>query len=992
MRTMVLFAVLLLCAFEARAQPVPDSALQALQWRSIGPFRAGRVPAVTGVPGDPRTFWFGGSDGGVWKTEDAGRHWRNVSDCCFRMGAVGALAVAPSAHDTIYAGMGEPFPRGDVAVGDGVWRSDDAGKSWRHLGLVETRMIARVVVDPEDADHVYVAALGDVFAETSDRGVYESKDGGKSWRRILFVDQRSGAVELRLVAGVLYAATWDVQRRPWNFRSGGPGSRIFRSDDGGAHWTRLDRNPGMAAAPLGRIGLAISPANPERLYALVQAKDGGVFRSDDRGATWQRTSDSRQLRQRQWYFGRIEADPKDAGKVYAPQAPAIQVSTDGGKTFTPVRAEGGDNHELWIDPTDASRMILGNDIGATISVDGGKSWSRQDNQPTGAFYHVSVDEQFPFQAYGAQQEHATVAIASRNTNGWSIGREQWRVVAQWESGYVFADPREPWVTWASGSVAGLVQRNDARGGTRTIYSPWPEDVTGHGAAESRERFNWVFPLVVSQHAAGRLYAGSQHVLRSDDGGREWRRISDDLTYDEKELQQPSGGPIRRDGTSIEVYGTVFALAESPLAADELWAGTDDGRVWTSGDGGAKWREVTPRGLPKHAVVSSIEASRQARGTVVLAARREREGDRTPYLFRTTDGGAHWDAIADGLQRDESSFVVREDPDRAGLLYAGTLAGVYVSFDAGAHWQPLQRNLPRTAIHDLAISRSAGALVVATHGRGFWILDDLAAVRALDAATLQRGVALLRPQAATLAGGYRFEGVLEEGEGENYDNGAHLFWWLKEAPPAGAKVALDLLDADGNALARVQGEGEAALPAKAGLNAYTWNLRAGDDGGGPRLVPGEYRVRLGVGAAISEATLVVRDHPGSAATAADHAARFAFGREIQQAQKRVRETVQSIATLREAIAKRAGDARTKAWLAALAAAESGLVEPESDAYLDSVAEPVQVRSRLGTLAWVAEGRNAAPGRQERDVLVSLVATLDTRAAEVERIRRELEAAP
>jgi photosystem II stability/assembly factor-like uncharacterized protein len=976
--------------------------LKALEWRLVGPFQGGRSSAVAGVPGEPLTYYFGGSDGGVWKTTDAGHRWRNVSDCCITTGAIGALAVAPSDTKIIYAGTGESFPRGDVAPGNGVWKSTDAGVTWTHSGLTETRMISAIVVDPKDASHVYVAALGDVFIENAHRGVYESHDGGASWRRILASDRRSGAADLVIDAHdprVMYAALWSVQRRPWSLTSGGPGSGLYKTVDGGAHWTNLSRAPGLPAGTLGKIGVAVSASDPSRVYALVHAKDGGLFRSDDAGAHWTRVNDAALIRQRAWYFTKVYVDAKNPDRLIMPQANGLLVSTDAGKTFTIMRPEGGDNHVMWIAPDDTRRMIVGNDQGATITLDGGASWSQNQNQPTAAFYHVAVDDEVPFNLYGAQQERATLRVPSRNVSGWAIERENWGTVAQWESGHVLPVPGQSWITYATGGFGGLIQRHDRRSGERQIIGPWPDAHTGRPASDLKHRFQWVFPLVISHAAPDTLYTASQHVWRTRDAGATWAMISPDLSRNDKTKQRPTGGPITLDGTSVEVYGTVFALAQSPLHATQLWAGTDDGKVWLTRDDGATWRDVTPRALPAFAVVSSIDASRLDAGTAYVAARREREGDYAPYLFATHDFGATWRRIDAGLPRDDSSFVLRTDTVTKGLLFAGTLRGVHVSFDDGAHWLSLQNNLPHSAVHDLVIVPQQDAIALATHGRSFWVLDTIQPLREIAQHDATAPAQLYTPQTVFLLGGYGSPGSAEFGAGENPAAGGRIVYNLSRDATPDQPVTLTITDADDRVVAQFTsapkpravdpdaivdpdaepveaGEDTGALPAKTGMNAYVWDLdvqlpaAAGSDEpcNGPTVMPGTYRATLARGEWRRTREFNVSLPPTSTASADDLAARYALHAriatklcEIAAAKPRVRALRERYETvIADANASRREKSDARASLARVGAIHDALYDHQSDAYLDSIAHPAKLNGRLGSLGWAAGGTLRRPG--------------------------------
>ena len=996
------FTLLLAPAFGADTLPPPDPALQALQWRLVGHFRGGRSVAVTGVPGDGRTFFFGGADGGVWKSTDAGHSWNNVSDCCLDTGAIGALAVAPSDHSTVYAGTGEGFPRGDMVTGDGLWKSTDAGKTWSHAGLEATHVITRIVVDPQDAKHVYVAALGHVFGPNPERGIYESRDGGVHWARILFTDADTGAADLVMDphdSKVLYAALWQVSRSPWDLESGGPGSAVYKTTDGGAHWTDLSRNPGLPAMPFGRVGLALSAAAPGRVYALVEAGATGLYRSDDSGAHWRGLYHKGDLDQRAWYFGRVYADPKDADRLYVPQPAGLMTSTDGGATFKSMQAQGGDNHVLWIDPEDPETMILANDGGATVTLDGGKSWSSEDNQPTGQFYHVNVDEAFPFHLYGPQQDRSTLEIASAdNGTSGAIDVHDWQEVAQWESGYTVPVPGKPWITYSSGGYAGMLERTDRRLEQRDFLGAWPEDSTGTGAAGLKYRFQWTFPLLIPPEAPDTLYIGSQYVMRSDDAGRSWREISPDLTRDDKSKQQPSGGPLHKDITSVEYYDTVFALADSRLDRQLLWAGTDDGRVWITRDAGGHWREVTPPDLPAWSTVNIIEASRFAPGTAYLAVQDYRRDDFAPYLYVTTDYGVRWHEIVTGLPADGSSLVIREDSRDPELLFAGTLTGVYYSIDGGGHWQPLQLNLPHVAIHDLAVVPQQDALAVATHGRAFWVLDNIQPLRELTPGALTAPLHLFTPQTAWLTASQQDPDAGKYGAGMNPANGASIFYELRKAPAQGTVLGLDITDAQGKAIASFTttvkakevdkdakpdadadtGNAPPALGADTGMNLFVWDLCAATLGEGeqavpgPQVPPGRYRVSLSVGKDRQTREFEVKKDPRAEASQADLEARYAFLLKLQAKMAETGAAADRIATLRHELSKRPTDAGRLAALERIAAV---LVTPDYEGYLESLAHPASLQDRLGTLVFAAEGHWDRPTPAVEALFASLASQVD-----------------
>ena len=796
----------------AAAKPAVDPMLfKGMKWREVGPYRGGRVAAVAGLAGDRDTYYFGGTGGGVWKTTDGGRSWRCVSDGFFG-GSIGAVAVAEWDPNVVYAGGGEETIRGNVSHGDGIWKSTDAGKTWTFAGLPDSRHVSRIRIHPKDPDLVYAAVMGHAFGPNETRGIYRSKDGGAHWSRVLYVNDKAGAVDLDMDPRnprVLYATTWSFRRTPWSMESGGPGSGIWKSTDGGDTWVELTRNPGLPKGKDGGIGIsgiAVSPSDPENVYAIVEAQDGGVFRSRDGGKTWAKTNDDRSLRQRAWYYTRIYADPKDEEAVYVVNV-QFHRSKDGGKSFTNIGTPHGDNHDLWIDPHDPLRMIESNDGGANVSTDGGRTWTPQNNQPTAQFYRVSTDTHFPYRILGAQQDNSAVRILSRGS-GPGIGPDDWQPTSGGESGYIVADPRNPEVVYG-GSYGGLLTRVDHETGLIRDVNPWPDDPMGHGAADLQYRFQWNYPILFSPNDPKTLYAAAQVLFKSGDGGQSWQVISPDLTRNDRSKQAPSGGPITKDNTSVEYYDTIFTVAESPMEPGVLWAGSDDGLVHVSRDGGKSWQNVTPKGIPEWIQINAIDASPFVKGGAYVAATMYKSDDLRPYLYKTADYGASWTRIDAGIDPLHFTRVVRADPERRGLLYAGTERGIYVSFDDGGRWQPLQLNLPIVPVTDLTIKE--GDLVAATQGRGFWVLDDLSPLRALAANAVAAGAkAYLYPPAPAYrlwtGGGGPPERVLQ-GVGQNPPTGVVIDYYLKEAPPADqAKQAkLEILTQDGKVIRTFQGK-------------------------------------------------------------------------------------------------------------------------------------------------------------------------------------------
>jgi photosystem II stability/assembly factor-like uncharacterized protein len=889
-------------------QTATRDSFRPLAYRHIGPFRGGRVAAVAGVPSQPFVYYFGSTGGGVWKTTDGGVNWEPLGDQTFKTGSVGAVAVSESDPNVIYAGMGEETLRGNVSHGDGMYKSMDAGKTWKKTGLEDTRHISRVRVHPKNPDLVYVAAIGHAFGPNEQRGVFRSKDGGRTWEKVLYRGPKAGAIDLAFDPSnpnVLYAALWEVIRRPWGFESGGPTSGLFKSTDGGDTWTELTRMPGMPRGMVGKIGVTVSPANPERVWAIVEAEDGGIFRSENGGRTWAKTNDSRNLRQRAWYYSRIYADTQSPETVYVLNV-GFHKSTDGGRTFNQIGTPHSDNHDLWIAPNDPQRMIEGNDGGANVSFNGGRTWTEQD-QPTAQFYRVTTDDDFPYNIYGAQQDNSTISIRSR-TEDFGIGPDAWHDVGGGESGWIAPKPGDSNVVFA-GSYGGYLTRYDHRTKQLRAVNVWPDNPMGWGAEGMKYRFQWNYPILFSPHDTsngGTLYAAGDHLFRSTNEGQSWEVISPDLTRNDKSKQGPTGGPITKDNTSVEYYDTIFTVAESPVTRGVIWAGTDDGLVQVTRDSGKTWANVTPKPMPEWIQINSVEASPHDSATAYVAATMYKHDDFKPYLYKTNDYGKTWKKIDAGIPDGAFTRVVREDTAKRGLLYAGTETGMFISFDDGERWQPFQLNLPYVPITDLAVHKRDRDLVVATQGRSFWVLDDLTVLHQLtDAMRAGQGqTALLKPEDAYRmpgAGGITLPPTVTIGS--NPPNGVVVYYYLKSRPTT--DVTLEFLDPSGKSVRKFTAkapprptptpaggtagqQGTSTAPGaaqvsqppaappeapsgeessqfgqpreprvmtEAGLNRFIWDMRYTDAanfpgmilwGGnvrGPRAAPGVYQVRL-----------------------------------------------------------------------------------------------------------------------------------------------------
>ncbi len=906
-----------------------QTVMSKLAWRNIGPFIGGRVVAVAGVPSDPNVFYFGGVQGGVWRSTDYGNEWVNISDGKLPLTAqtMGALAVAPSNPNVIYAGSGEGDIRSDVDTGAGIYKTDNAGKSWHYAGLSDTHTTTALAVAPHDPNTVYAASMGHVFKPNAERGVFKTTDGGKTWKNILFVDSGTGAIDLVMDpndARVLYATMWQAQRLPWKLTSGGPGSAIYKTVDGGAHWAVISKHPGFARGLLGRMGIAVAPSDSRTVYAIVQAHDGGVFRSNNGGASWQRVNSQMKLRQRAFYYMSIFVDPKNAKTAYAPEVDDVFKTTDGGITWKPFfsAANHGDHHIIWINPHNPKIMLEGDDGGAVVSSDGGKSWSSENNQPTGQYYHIALDRQFPYHVYGAAQDEGAFEGPSAAPTG-AISLGEWHGVASGESTFVAPEPGNPNVTYGGAYYSAMLRQDNAVAQSHNV-SPWPTYLPGAAAGETRYRFGWTHPIFFSPANDSELLDAAQTVFSSTDRGQTWKTISPDLTRDDKSTEGPSGGPIDLDQTGAETFPDISALAVSPLNGDLMWAGSADGLVHVTTDHGANWSLVTPPQLAQWANISSIEPSHTAAGTAYLTASRYMWDDFHPYAFVTTDYGAHWSTITKGLPGDQYVFAVRQDPREPRLLFAGTRDSIYVSFDGAGTWQPLTLNLPGVQVRDIAVDARQGQVALATHGRAFWILDDLALLEQLarDGAPALNAPHIFAPETAWLTHAYGAAPEPAPAVGKNPDYGATIFFTLPAGTNASTPVTLTFQDARGAVVRsfvlhpkakhekkvapeiryEMDANHQHALDIAAmtayepGPNRFVWDMRyapatevngfkppttddfsAGVDG--PTIVPGTYSVVLEYGEQKFSQPLALQLDPRLHATADDLEARLSLEREI-----------------------------------------------------------------------------------------------------------------
>ena len=722
---------------------ISESNYESLKYRSIGPHRGGRSSAVTGVPGKPNLFYFGSAGGGIWKTVDGGDTYENISDGFFG-GSIGSVSVSKSDPNVIYVGGGEVTLRGNVSSGYGVWKSVNAGRTWSFSGLPKSRHIPRIVIDPKNHDIVYAAVLGNIYKPTEDRGVYKSVDGGQSWNRVLFSNKHSGAVELVIDPSnprILYASTWRVNRTPYSFNSGGEGSALWKSTDQGKTWKKISTNKGFAVGVLGIIGVTVSPVNPQKIWAIVENEtSGGVYRSDDGGLSWSYINSSRSLRQRAWYYSKIYADTQDEDIVYVMNV-SYHKSKDGGKTFESHDAPHGDHHDLWIAPENNQRMIIGDDGGAQISYDGGETWSTYYNQPTAQFYRVTTDNSFPYRIYSAQQDNTTLRIRHRSS-GNGISEDDWEPTAGGESAHIAVDPLDNDIVYG-GSYGGYLTRLNHKNNSERGINVWPDNPMGYGAEGMKYRFQWNFPIHFSKHNPKKLYTFSNHVHLSEDEGQSWKVISPDLTTNTPEKLKSSGGPITQDNTGVEYYCTIFAANESPIKEGLIWVGSDDGLLHLTRNGGENWENVTPKDLPEWLMVNSIEPSAFDPAVCYVAGTLYKTGNFKPYLYKTVDYGKNWSLITNGIDAEHFTRVLRADPLKKGLLFAGTETGMYISHDDGISWNPFQLNLPIVPITDLTIKN--GSLIVSTQGRGIWILDDLTVIHQINPNTINQEIKLFKPK-------------------------------------------------------------------------------------------------------------------------------------------------------------------------------------------------------------------------------------------------------
>ncbi len=986
----------------------------ALKWRCIGPYRAGRSLAVSGVAGQPTIYYAGQTGGGVWKSVDAGNTWLCVSDSNFKSSSVGAIAVSKSNPNIVYAGMGEVEMRNNISFGDGVYKTTDAGKTWKHVGLEKSYAIGTIAVDPQNPDIVYAAAMGKIFGANKERGLYRSKDGGASWQQVLSFDDSTGCADVKIDPNnplIIYASMWRAHRTPYSLSSGGTGSGLYKSLDGGNTWKLISEKPGMPKGLMGKIICSVSPVNSLRIYAIVENEHGGVFRSDDGGENWSLVSTQNDLTQRPWYFSQVFADTKNENVVYILNVEFWR-SIDGGTSWTKMANHHGDNHDMWINPDDSKNWIMADDGGPEVTFDAGKNFSDID-LPTAQFYHVNLDNDFPYNVYGAQQDNSSIRIASR-TNGYTIGEREWYSVAGGEAGYIVPDPTNPDITYGGEYDGQLSTFNKKTNQYRTI-SPDAELHQGSGAEDYKLRFNWTFPIAVSPHNNKMIYAGANYVVRSIDAGQSWKIISPDLTRHDPKTLKPSGGPITLDNTGAEVYADVFALAESPVKQGVIWTGSDDGLVFVTVDDGKNWTNVTPKSLPDWALISYVEPSHFDAATCYVSATRYKSDDTKPYIFKTNDYGKTWSLITNGLPENIYNRCVREDPNKKGILYCGLETGIYISFDDGAHWQSLQLNLPNTPVHDIQVQVRDKELVIATHGRSFWILDDVTTLYQMSDEISKSTAWLYKPRDSyRMHGGYIEDPNVQEGQ--NAPNGVILRYYLKSKPYKELKLKFytatgdsiitysNIKDNKGEVvkISKDYYESKAKRPGllsvDSGMNAFVWDLHypaaKGDSNAafegtfaGPLAVPGTYQAKLYIGDSLMQMqNFVVLNDPRSSFTTADLNEQHNLAIKVHNKMNELGKATKQIRNLRDQLNGFVGaiedsaEAKpfknlSKPIIDSLSAIDDSLHNSKIKAGEDDLRFPMRLEEKLTALNGTIIGEDAKPTNAMIDSYNSLAARVD-----------------
>lgn len=1006
----ILFALLLLGWSATGQNQLPakvDSTLyDTLQWRSVGPFIGGRSCAVTGVEGKPDLYYFGSAGGGIWETKNGGKNWKNISDGYFG-GSIGSIEVSASDNNVIYVGGGEKTVRGNVSIGYGIWKTENAGKTWVCKGLKKTRHIARVRVHPKDHNIVYAAAMGNLFKPNAERGVFKSTDGGDTWQKVLFVNDSVGAVDLVIDPTnprILYATTWRISRSPYDMSSGGEGCGLWKSTDGGETWQSLNKKKGLPKGTLGICGIAVSPVNNQRVWAIMEASDGGVFRSDDGGETWTKTNSERNLRQRAWYYSVIIADPLDVNVVYVMNV-RYHRSEDGGRTFKAFSAPHVDHHDLWIDPSNSNRMIIADDGGAQVSYNRGKNWSTYQNQPTGQYYRVTTDNHFPYRIYVAQQDNSVFRVPHR-TRGGAITAKDIEPTAGCECGHVAVDPLNPDIVYG-GCYDGYLQRKNHKNGQTRAINVWPDNPMGHGAEDMKYRFQWNFPVFFSPHDPRKLYTASNHLHVTYSEGQSWQTISPDLTRDDSSRQVSSGGPITQDNTSVEYYCTIFAACESPRVKDLLWTGSDDGLIHVSKDGGQQWDNVTPEDMPEWMLINSIEADPFNDGGLYVAGTRYKLGDFEPYLYYTKDYGKTWKKITNGIAKEHFTRVIRADPEREGLLYAGTESGVYISYNNGENWHSLQLNLPLVPITDMTIKEHD--LIVSTQGRSVWILDNINIIRQADDILKDKAFHLYDPTII-----YRMDGWQNwnaSTQGINHADGVVLHYYIPELSDT-SQYKLLIIDAKGDTCRLWDNkakEKKNQFKLHTGSGIFKWNMRYESaktfpgminfwaSMAGPRALPGKYKAVLILNGEQQEVSFMIVNDPDSDGTQEGLEKQFNFIKNIRDKLTETHQTIINIRNVRKQLnsykKRLEGDSTLTELLdmttkidSMITVVEKALYQTKNKSPQDPLNFPIRLNNKLGHLNSLTYG-DYPPTDQAVAVKEELFEKIDAQINEFKRIQKE-----
>ncbi len=998
-------SIIFLCTiFQIYGQYNPELT-EALEWRELGPYRGGRSCAVTGVPGKPDLFYFGATGGGVWRTKDGGNSWHNISDGYFG-GSIGAVAVATSDNNVIYVGGGEKTVRGNVSYGYGIWKSEDGGNSWSQKGLEKSRHISRVRIDPNDYNIVYAAVMGDLYKDSPDRGVYKSIDGGNTWKKVLHANTRAGAVDLIIDPNnprILYATTWNIRRTPYSLESGGEGSALWRSTDYGETWDNISDSEGLPSGLWGISGITVSPVDSDRLWLIVENEKGGVYRSDDRGKKWSKVNESRSLRQRAWYYTRIYADTKDRNKVYVMNV-NYHRSDDGGKTFKSFRAPHGDHHDLWIAPEDPNRMIIGDDGGAQVTYDAGNDWTTYHNQPTAQFYRVTTDNHFPYRVYAAQQDNSTIRIAHR-TSGSAITDSHWEATAGGESAHIAVDPNNPEIVYG-GSYGGFMTRIDHSIDSRKAINVWPDNPMGYGAEGMHYRFQWNFPIFFSKHDGNKLYAASNHLHLSTDGGQSWRTISDDLTTNDSTKMKSSGGPITKDNTGVEYYCTIFAAQESPVTEGLIWVGSDDGLVHVTKDGGDMWTNITPSNMPANLMINCIEPDPHDAASCYMAGTLYKAGDFRPYIYKTSNYGASWTKIVNGIDGEHFTRAVRVDPMQSGVLYAGTESGMYISHNDGRSWTSFQKNLPIVPITDLAIKKDN--LIAATQGRGLWMIDDLSAIRQSFDTAKNTAFSTYKPMA-----GYRIRGRQNKnakGVGTNHPGGINTYYYLKEYDKKEDTLTISYLSTAGDTIRHFsthsKDKSTKLKDIKPGSNVHNWNMKYGEakrfDGmilwwgslSGATVIPGTYEVHIGYNGDKEKQTFDILPDPRLDISQSEYEAQHDF---IHEVNDKVTEAHESIIEMRElkkqmgAFKKNHDAEEINDYIgtidSTLTTIEKELYQTKNKSRQDPLNYPIKLTNKLAHLNSLIQIGDGAPTKQMLDVKESLVNQINIQLDKYQAIKEK-----